>query len=147
MVVCISFILHYSPFTIHYSLNMVVLAQLVSVPDCGSGGHRFDSDIPPHRQSARIIRVKRSCRRVFSQLSVPYIGVSPSGKATDFDSVITLVRSQPPQPAQGLLPEDYFLLRRRQAAYDPLAQLAEHLTFNQGVRSSNLRWVTRKALS
>ena len=27
---------------------------------------------------------------------------------------------------------------------DPLAQLAEHLTFNQGVRSSNLRWVTSK---
>ena len=30
------------------------------------------------------------------------------------------------------------------AIFDPLAQLAEHLTFNQGVRSSNLRWVTRK---
>ena len=29
------------------------------------------------------------------------------------------------------------------ASYDPLAQLAEHLTFNQGVRSSNLRWVTK----
>ena len=28
-------------------------------------------------------------------------------------------------------------------ANDPLAQLAEHLTFNQGVRSSNLRWVTK----
>ena len=27
-------------------------------------------------------------------------------------------------------------------AHDSLAQLAEHLTFNQGVRSSNLRWVT-----
>ena len=27
--------------------------------------------------------------------------------------------------------------------YDPLAQPAEHLTFNQGVRSSNLRWVTK----
>ena len=26
--------------------------------------------------------------------------------------------------------------------YDSLAQLAEHLTFNQGVRSSNLRWIT-----
>ena len=26
--------------------------------------------------------------------------------------------------------------------YDPLAQLAEHLTFNQGVWSSNLQWVT-----
>ena len=32
------------------------------------------------------------------------------------------------------------------ANYDPLAQLAEHLTFNQGVRSSSLRWVTRKSL-
>ena len=29
------------------------------------------------------------------------------------------------------------------ASFDPLAQSAEHLTFNQGVRSSNLRWVTK----
>ena len=28
------------------------------------------------------------------------------------------------------------------ATYDPLAQLVEHLTFNQGVPSSNLGWVT-----
>ena len=28
--------------------------------------------------------------------------------------------------------------------YDSLAQLAEHLTFNQGVRGSTPRWVTRK---
>ena len=28
------------------------------------------------------------------------------------------------------------------AIYDPLAQLVEHLTFNQGVPSSNLGWVT-----
>ena len=28
---------------------------------------------------------------------------------------------------------------------DPLAQLAEHLTFNQRVRSSSLRWITKKA--
>ena len=28
------------------------------------------------------------------------------------------------------------------ATNDPLAQAVEHLTFNQGVRSSNLRWVT-----
>ena len=28
--------------------------------------------------------------------------------------------------------------------YDSLAQLAEHLTFNQGVRSSNLRWITKR---
>ena len=45
---------------------------------------------------------------------MPYNGVSPSGKATDFDSVIMLVRSQPPQPALGLLPEALFF-RRRQA--------------------------------
>ena len=29
-----------------------------------------------------------------------------------------------------------------QSKYDPLAQSVEHLTFNQGVRSSNLRRVT-----
>ena len=29
-----------------------------------------------------------------------------------------------------------------QYAWEPLAQLAEHLTFNQRVRSSNLRWLT-----
>ena len=29
-----------------------------------------------------------------------------------------------------------------QSKYDPLAQSVEHLTFNQGVRSSNLRWIT-----
>ena len=32
------------------------------------------------------------------------------------------------------------------AICDPLAQSAEHLTFNQGVRSSNLRWVTNNTL-
>ena len=29
-------------------------------------------------------------------------------------------------------------------ANDPLAQSVEHLTFNQGDRSSSLRWVTKK---
>ena len=29
------------------------------------------------------------------------------------------------------------------AKYDPLAQVVEHLTFNQGVRSSSLRWITK----
>ena len=31
--------------------------------------------------------------------------------------------------------------------YDPLAQLAEHLTFNQGVPSSNLGWITKKGVA
>ena len=30
----------------------------------------------------------------------------------------------------------------KDSPYDSLAQLAEHLTFNQGVRGSNPRWVT-----
>ena len=51
-------------------------------------------------------------------------GVSPSGKARDFDSRTR--RFEPCHPSM----------------YDPLAQLAEHLTFNQGVWSSNLQWVT-----
>ena len=53
-------------------------------------------------------------------------GVSPSGKARDFDSLIR--RSDSCHPSQ----------------YEPLAQPVEHLTFNQGVRSSNLRWLTKK---
>ena len=31
------------------------------------------------------------------------------------------------------------------AKYDPLAQSVEHLTFNQGVPSSNLGWITNKS--
>ena len=54
------------------------------------------------------------------------MGCSQEVKAPDFDSGITLVQIQPPQPL------------------GPLAQLAEHLTFNQGVPSSNLGWTTTK---
>ena len=53
------------------------------------------------------------------------LGYSQVVKATDFDSVIRRFESCYP------------------SHYDPLAQSAEHLTFNQGVRSSNLRWVTK----
>ena len=52
---------------------MVGIAQLVSAPDCGSGGQGFESLYPP-------------CLII--------IGLSPSGKAQDFDSCITLVRIQ-----------------------------------------------------
>ena len=27
---------------------MVVVAQLVRAPDCGSGGRRFETDLPPN---------------------------------------------------------------------------------------------------
>ena len=53
---------------------MVGLAQLVRVPDCDSGGRGFDSHSSPHI----------------------YIGVSPSGKASDFDSDIQWFKSIKP---------------------------------------------------
>ena len=52
------------------------------------------------------------------------LGYSQVGKAPDFDSGMR--RFESCYPSQ----------------FDPLAQSVEHLTFNQGVRSSNLRWVT-----
>ena len=51
------------------------------------------------------------------------VGLSPSGKAQDFDSCITLVRIQLAQ--DGIL-----------------AQSVEHLTFNQGVPRSSRGWIT-----
>ena len=77
------------------------MAQLVSAPDCGSGGPGFESLYPP-----------------LQVVPAELIGLSPSGKAQDFDSCITLVRIQ-------------------LAQYGILAQSVEHLTFNQGVGGSN----------
>ena len=86
---------------------MVGIAQLVRVPGCGPGGRGFESHYSPH----------------FTD-SANY-GVSPSGKAPDFDSGTRRFKSCHPS---------HFC--------DPLAQLVEHLTFNQVVRSSTLRRIT-----
>ena len=55
------------------------IVQLVRAPVCGTGGRGFESHYPPH-------------------LYILCIGLSPSGKAPDFDSGIPLVRIQPAQP-------------------------------------------------
>ena len=59
-------------------------------------------------------------------------GMAKSADARDFDSLTRGFESRLPsqRPLGG--------------GCDPLAQLAEHLTFNQGVRGSNLRWITSK---
>ena len=57
------------------------------------------------------------------------IGVSPSGKARDFDSRIRRFKSCHPSQISG-----------------PLAQSAEHVTFNHGVPGSNLGWITMSNL-
>ena len=54
------------------------------------------------------------------------LGISQVGKAHDFDSCMRRFESCIPSHIKC----------------DSLAQSVEHLTFNQGVRSSNLRWVT-----
>ena len=123
---------------------MVVLAQLVSAPDCGSGGHRFDSDIPPHRLTRHECFV-RSIRADVSFLFHHIPNILGCRQAVRQRILIPSCRwfesSHPSQQVCCLRN----LLIKRQTSYDPLAQSVEHLTFNQGVRSSNLRWVTRKA--
>ena len=62
-----------------------------------------------------------------------YFGLSSSGKTQHFDCCIRRFESCQPS---------HFLF-----VYDPLAQSVEHLTFNQGVRGSNPRWLTITVLS
>ena len=73
--------------------------EAVNTADCGSVTRGFDPHYSPH--------------------NLLYVGVSPSGKATDFDSVMRWF--DPSHHCQ----------------HDSLAQLAEHLTFNQGVPRSS----------
>ena len=121
---------------------VVGIAQLVRAPDCGSGGRRFESVYPPH------FNIKFSMVRAgrISGLTLAfwlcYNGMSPRGKAKDFDSFIRGFESRHPSqtfPGYSVLIQPNIIILY---CYDPVAQSAEHLPFKQGVRSSNLRWVT-----
>ena len=93
---------------------MVGIVQLVRMPGCGPGGRGFESHRSPHF----------------------FCGGTRWGVAKWLRHRILIpafAGSNPATPATGF----YFLYRD-----DPLAQAVEHLTFNQGVRSSNLRRVT-----
>ena len=68
----------------------------------------------------------------------PNIGMSPSGKAPDFDSGIRRFKScHPSQRTEAQM-------QICPSVYDPLAQLAEQLPFKQWVWSSNLQRVTKR---
>ena len=105
---------------------MVGIAQLVRAPDCGSGGRRFESDYPPHIKEKRLFAFFSYLPEYGSPILARIhldIGLSPSGKATDFDSVIPLVRIQPAQPRRSKLCiacSDFFVKIRAHTRLSPL---------------------------
>ena len=143
---------------------------MVRAPDCGSGCRGFESLYPPHieaegpelllrpmpfssiwiqgcSQAARqgtltpssLVRVQPSLPRRWSKLHIPRFRLKPQVRSLRRSSFPNrtrhaglrfggAVRGGPPPLKPNPL--------------DPVAQLAEHLPFKQGVRSSNLRWVT-----
>src|SRR5665648_120383 len=96
---------------------------------CQGESREFESRLPLHFMRMSY-NGSTSAFQADSAGSIPAIrsifkmGYRQVGKATDFDSVIRRFESCYP------------------SHYDPLAQLVEHLTFNQGVPRSNRGWVT-----
>ena len=73
---------------------MVGVAQLVRAPDCGSGCRGFESLYPPQLEGESEHRLRLSSP--FTKPAPVHIGVSPSGKARDFDSRIRWFESSHP---------------------------------------------------
>ena len=96
---------------------------MLSVRNCPGGGGR--KNCKKGIAKAEKLCYNAQCVRSKGGRRFP-IGMSPSGKAPDFDSGIR--RFESGHPSQ---------------IYDPLAQSAEQLPFKQWVRSSNLRRVTK----
>ncbi len=116
----------------HSAPNVRMFSSVGRAPPLQGVGRRFEPvNIHHYGEVAKRLNAA-DCKSVpngFGSSNLPLsticFGVSPSGKASDFDSDISLVRIQVPQPI-----------------YDLLAQSVEHVTFNHGVRSSSLRQIT-----
>ena len=78
---------------------MVDIAQLVSVPGCGPGGRGFESHYSPHFEKTERFYIKNAVYllhnlKIGDMINcVDTLGVSPSGKAPDFDSGIRRFKS------------------------------------------------------
>ena len=102
--------------------HMVGVAQLASAPDCGSGGRGFESHHPPSKRAAPYqIDLIQGYRQAVRHRTL----------TTAFAS------SNLASPAS--------LKRDLITKYGRVAQVVEHLTFNQVVRGSNPRTLMEKA--
>ena len=93
--------------------SMVGIAQSVSAPDCGSGGPGFDSLYPPF-----VIEMDASVHFIMGyRQAVRHSTLTAAFASSNLASPVKVL----------------------QIGYGILAQLVEHLTFNQVVRGSNPR--------
>ena len=101
---------------------MVGMVQLVSAPDCGSGYRGFESHYPP-----------------FSFIFI----LACSVRHKSLMGYRQAVRHRTLTPAfAGSNPASPVYLGSRERKYGRVAQVVEHLTFNQVVRGSNPRTLT-----
>ena len=84
--------------------NMVDIAQLVRALDCGSRGRGFESLYPPQKTPMEG-RTRRGFESHYPPHTHPpplHTGLSPSGKAPDFDSGIRRFKSCQPSQSKNL---------------------------------------------
>ena len=101
---------------------MVGMVQLVSAPDCGSGYRGFESHYPPFSFTFILAGSVRHESSMGYRQAVRHRTLTPA-----------FAGSNPASPVY---------LGSRERKYGRVAQVVEHLTFNQVVRGSNPRTLT-----